>query len=153
MSANEERPPGSALDISDYIPLVMGLSDAELEARIAADRDTILRAIFAKMPEYFDPDAAAGTDAVVEWRILGRPDGGHDAFQMSIGRHTCDVAEGSQHEPQVTISIAPVPFVRVVTGKQNPIRLFTYGKLSVQGNLVLAAKVSKFFKIPDAASA
>jgi hypothetical protein len=141
------------LNISDYIPLTTQLSDAELDARIAEDRSRILGAIFARMPDYFDPAAAGDVDAIVEWRILGRPEGGHDTFHMVIRERLCSVSEGSHPNPSVTISLGPVPFVRVVTGQENPIRLFTFGKLSVKGNLVLAAKVSKFFDIPSVGSA
>ncbi len=150
---DEQQSAPEQLNISNYIPLALQLSDDQLEARIAEDRDVILKAIFSQMPEYFDPGAAGDTDAVVEWRILGRPGGGFDTFHMIIRERACSVSPGSHPQPSATIAIAPVPFVRVVTGQENPIRLFTFGKLSVQGNLVLAAKVSKFFKIPSGTSA
>ena len=153
MSKQEPQQTSGELNITEYLPLVLELSDTQLEERIASDRDRILRAIFAQMPEYFDPGVADGMDAVVEWRILGRPEGGYDTFQMIIRERQCRVAEGIDTEPHVTISIGPVPFVRVVTGQQNPIRLFTFGRLSVQGNLVLAARVSRLFQIPSVASA
>ena len=36
------------------------------------------------MGEHLKPEAAQGVDAVVHWKILDRPDGGYDHYELVI---------------------------------------------------------------------
>ena len=57
-------------------------------------RDQILNEIFRRMEEHFRADAARDTEAVIWWRIDGRPGGGHDDYETVISNGTCKVSEG-----------------------------------------------------------
>ena len=46
--------------------------------------------------------------------------------------------------------LGPVDFVRLVTGGTNGPKLFLLGRLKIEGDLLLAARVPGFFVIPRA---
>jgi putative sterol carrier protein len=143
--ADEQVP---AIDAEKYASLVAGASDEDLERGLAENRELLLGEIFKRMPERFAPDKAGDLDAVVEWRIGGRPDGGHDRWQLTINDRTCTVASGGDAEPTVTLSVAAVDFLKLITGNASGPMMFTFGKLKIRGDLLLAARIQSFFEVP-----
>ena len=139
-----------AIDPALFASLVRDATDDQLREGLAANRPLILGEIFRRMPERFDPKRAAGVEAVVEWRIPDRPDGGHDTWHMVLRDGRCEVAEGPAESPTVTYEIDPVDFIRLITGNASGPRLFLFGRLKIRGNLVLAARMPTFFRIPGA---
>lgn len=139
-----------SIDPALFVSLVRSASDKDLESGFAANREQILREVFAQMPEHFDPNRAEGVDAVIEWRILDRDDGGHDAFHLIISGGQCRLEHGSAERPSVTCEIAPVDFIRLVTGAASGPKLFLFGRLKVRGNVMLASRMQTFFEIPAA---
>jgi hypothetical protein len=140
----------SAIDPALFATLVREATDDQLREGLAANRDLILEEIFRRMPESFDPDRGGGVDAVVEWRILDRPGGGYDAWQMVIEDGQCRVQAGPADDPTVTYEIKPIDFIKLITNNASGPKLFLFGKLKITGNLLLAARMPAFFAIPGA---
>jgi putative sterol carrier protein len=136
------------IDPSEFAALVAEATDEQLADGFATNRDQLLGEIFRRMPERFNAERARGIEAVVEWRILDRADGGHDSFQVAIEDGTCRVEQGPAEDPAVTYEIAPVDFVKLVTGNASGPKLFLFGRLKVRGNLLLAARMQTLFSIP-----
>jgi len=126
-----------------------GIQD-ELALALRDDRDAFLDGAFRRMAESFDPRRAGALEAVVEWRIGGRPGGGHDRFQLHIGERECRVSREGGAEPSVVLTIEAADFLGLVTGAASGSRLFMVGKLKADGDLVLAARIPRMF---DARSA
>ena len=151
---NDESTPAQvppAVDPALFASLVRDATDDDLARGFSANRELILAEVFQRMPEHFDPNRAAGVSAVVEWRILERDDGGHDAFHLIIADGRCRLAHGPAERPAVTYEIAPVDFIRLVTGNASGPKLFLFGRLRISGNLLLAARMQTFFRIPGSA--
>jgi putative sterol carrier protein len=142
-----EVPP---IDPGEFAALVREASDDQLARGFATNRDQILREVFRRMPERFNAARAAGVDAVVEWRILERPGGGHDSFHIVIRDGACSLERQIAQAPAVTYEIAPVDFVKLITGNASGPKLFLFGRLKVRGNLLLAARMQAYFSIPGA---
>jgi putative sterol carrier protein len=113
-------------------------------------RDLFVSEVFRRMPERLNARAAAGTDATIAWRI-GRPGGGHDRYLVRIAEGKCDVTQGEDGEPRVSLQMDSLTFCKLVTGNANPVMQFMSGKLSVRGDLMFAAGVTRFFDIPTPA--
>jgi putative sterol carrier protein len=148
---NDESTPeeaSSAIDPALFASLVRDATDDDLARGLSANRELILAEVFKRMPEHFDPERAAGVSAIVEWRILERDDGGHDAFHLIIEDGRCRLQQGPAERPVVTYEIAPVDFIRLVTGSASGPKLFLFGRLKISGNLLLAARMQTFFRIP-----
>jgi putative sterol carrier protein len=142
---DDSSPP---LDPTEYAALVRDASDEELAAGMRTNRDLVLRQVFGQMAEHLDPDTSREAEAVVEWRIGGREDGGHDRFQVRIDRGTCEVTRDGDQEPSVVYTIGPVDFIRLVTGNASGPELFMTGRITVDGDLMLAAMTQSWFRQP-----
>ena len=148
MSSN---PDFTSLSAEDFAGLVASASDEQLaEVMEGPQRQTALREIFARMAEHLDPSKARNQDAVVLFEITGRPDGGHDQFQVVIRDGSCTVAEEATEEPRVTLKVEPVPFLKLITNRVSGPELFMTGKLKIEGDLMFAPQLTSLFRIPTA---
>ena len=141
-------PAEPALNPAAFAALVREASEEQLASGMAANRELILTEVFRQMPASLDAAAAAGVDAVVEWRIAGREDGGHDAWQVTIRDGAASVERGAPTEPQVVFAIGAVDFLRLVVGAAEGPELFMHGRLKVEGDLVLALRMPQLFRLP-----
>lgn len=136
------------IEPAEYAAMVRDATDEQLSAGMRVNRDLILDQVFAQMAEHLDPDATAQADAVIEWRIGGRADGAHDRYQVAIRRGACEIAPGGDRDATVVYSIGPVEFIRLVTGNVSGPDLFMTGRLTIEGDLMLAAMAQSWFRAP-----
>ena len=140
----------SMIPPEQFAELISQASDEQIADGMAANRELILREIFTRMPEQFDPAKASDVNAVVQWEITEGPDGSTDRWQLTIKDGACTCTEGGEAEPDVTFSVAPIDFVKLIAGAESGPKLFVFGKLRIRGNLMLAARVQGFFRMPGA---
>jgi predicted lipid carrier protein YhbT len=135
------------MDPEQYAALVRETPDDQLEAGVTANRDLILAEIFKAMPARFLPDR--GSDRLVaEWRIKRDADEGHNAWQVRVGDGQCEVVPGGHAQPDVTLTIGPVDFVKLVAGVVTGPALFMAGRLEIGGDLAAAARMDAMFRTP-----
>lgn len=132
----------------DYARVVAVASDADLSAALAERREDLLATVFRKMEDRFDADVAGGARAVLEFRVVGRSDGGVDRWQASVADGECTTCRDGDARPDATLTIRPVDFLRMVTGNVAGTRLFMFGRLRIEGDLLLAARMHDWFRIP-----
>jgi putative sterol carrier protein len=53
-------------------------------------------------------------------------------------------------DPRLAITVAPVDFVKVVSGNANPVIMFMSGRLKAKGDMGLAANIQNIFAVPRA---
>lgn len=136
---------------SEFARLVKTTPEAEMRQLLeGAQRREILDGIFARMPESFRPGRAAGLDAVIQWTITGGANGS-DTYEIRIADGACTTspATGTTH-PTLAITVAPVDFVKVVSGNANPVLMFMSGKLKAKGDMMLAVNIPNLFEVPKA---
>ncbi|MGH2980836.1 MAG: SCP2 sterol-binding domain-containing protein [Solirubrobacterales bacterium] len=153
MSSNPGDQTPDLTDVSpeDFAALVANASDEQLaEAMSGPQRQLALREIFARMADHMDPVKAKGHDAVVHFQILGRPDGGHDDFELIVRDGKGSVSETPSEEPRVTLKIEPVAFLKLITNQKSGPELFMTGKLKLEGDLMFAPQIASLFRIPTA---
>jgi putative sterol carrier protein len=124
-------------------------SDEQLAEGMRVNRDAILEQIFASMPERIDAVKTAEVTLVAEWRIRDRDDGGADRWQVHIDNGRCRVERDGTAEPDVVYEIGAVDFLKLVTGNEHGPKLFLFGRLRIHGNLLVAARMPSFFKVPE----
>ena len=140
----------TTLDASELARLVDRTSERELRHRlIGGVREVALREIFRRMPEYLRPARAAGFDAVVAWQITGaggdgRPDA-VDEYWLQVRDGRCTVLSDQTGQADVSIRTDPTTLLRIVTGNEDPVVAVLKQHLSVQGDLALAARLTKLF--------
>jgi putative sterol carrier protein len=139
----------SAVRPEQFAALVRDASDEQLEAGFRENREVLLEEIFRRMPEQFDPERAAGVEAVIEWQVT-RPDGEPDRWQLAIRDGTCTLARDGTAKPDVSLRVAPVDFVKLITGVDAGPKMFVFGRLRIRGNVMLAARMQGWFRMPTA---
>jgi putative sterol carrier protein len=112
-------------------------------------RRAVLEAIFWQMPQHFDRRAAAGMNSIIRWHITGGPGGASDTYELHIDGGRCRARRGeSDAEPRLTISLDAAEFVRLATGNSDPMKAYFSSRITLAGDIMLAAKLQSLFRIP-----
>jgi putative sterol carrier protein len=128
----------------DLMELATG-GDDEIARRIH-DTGTgeVLDAIFTGMAERFQPDKASGVDAAIQWLIA---DGGDEhAYALEVRDGSCETVRGRVDNPRVTLATDAVSFAKLMAGKAPGPMLYMSGKLKIQGDLMLAQRMTSLFE-------
>jgi putative sterol carrier protein len=144
----------SAFDPEDFAKLIAGSSDEMIAEVIdGPQRKQVLDEIFSRMAEHVEPEKARGTDAVVHFKIPGRPEeegGGNDHYEVIFENGSCTAGDQPAQEPKVTIKVGGVDFLKLAASKTSGPTLFMTGKLKLEGDVMLAGRLTGFFRIPSA---
>jgi hypothetical protein len=155
--------PGAAAAIADlesvtpedFAKLIAAASDDELAAIVNGPaRNLLLDEIFRRMAEHVDPVGIGGTNAIVHFKILDRPEelgGGHDHYEVVFDGGSCHASNQPEREPNVTIKVGPQHFLKLASNQASGPVLFMTGKLQLEGDVMLASRLTSFFRIPSAA--
>jgi putative sterol carrier protein len=151
--------PIAVTDLADFAPeqfaeLIASASDDQLSEIIHGPlRKQVLDEIFSRMAEHVELAQIAGLDAVVHFRILDRPEdqgGGYDHYEVVFADGACRASDSPEREPKVTIKVGGVNFLKLAAGKASGPVLFMTGKLKLEGDVMLASRLTSFFRIPSA---
>lgn len=111
-------------------------------------RRLVIGTIFRQMPKRLDREQAKDVETVVDWKIGGRPDGGVDHYQVTIAGGRCSVIRNPSAQPRATLELDGVDFMRLVTGAAQGPELFMSGRLRIDGDLMLTARLPALFRVP-----
>jgi putative sterol carrier protein len=99
---------------------------------------------FDAMAGRFRADKAAGTNAVIQYDVSGE---GGGTWHAVIKDGTCSVTGGPATSPNLTLQIAALDWLDMLSGKQSGQMLFMSGKLKVKGDMGLAMKLGSMFQM------
>ena len=139
------------VDETQLVQIVAGATDQQLEELMASEaRKDIVEDIFRRMAEHVDPDRARDVNAVVHWKIYDRPEGGYDHYEVVLEGGTCTVTESPSREAAITLKLKPADFLKLVSGNASGPTMFMTGKLKLEGDVMLASRLTSMFRIPKA---
>jgi putative sterol carrier protein len=139
----------ASIDPEQVAGAISSISDEQLREGLSGpQREAIIGEVFRRMEAHFKPSSAAGVDAVIQWKITGRPDGGFDHYEVVLRDGACATSKAPQHEPRVTLALDGVDFMRLVTGNAAGPMLFMSGKLKIEGDLMFSTQIQSMFTIP-----
>ena len=139
------------VDEAQLVQIVAGATDQQLEELMASEaRKDILDDVFRRMADHVDGDRARDVTTVLHWKIYDRPEGGYDHYEVVLEGGTCTVSESPSREPAVTLKLKPVHFLKLVSGHASGPTMFMTGKLKLEGNVMLASRLTSMFHIPKA---
>jgi len=114
-------------------------------------RRRVLDEVFGRMETLFKPDAARGRDALIRWRITEGDEESGDVYETHIAHGACVVTpERTDRTPQLSLTMAALEFLRLVSGNASGPTLFFTRKLKAKGDIRLAGGLTHFFDIPKA---
>ena len=129
--------------MADLAELTNG-SDDEIAGRLHdAGTEQVLDAVFEGMRERFQPDKAAGVDATLQWLITD--DGTEHPYTLTVKDGTISTERGQADSPKVTLTTDAVSFAKLMAGKAVGPQLYMTGKLKINGDLMLAQRMTSFF--------
>jgi hypothetical protein len=138
----------------DFATLIARLSDEEIAEMVGGpQRKQVLDEIFNRMADHVDPAQVGDLDAVVHFKILDRPaeqGGGYDHYEVIFAEGACRASDSPGQDPEVTIKTSGVHFLKLAAGKASGPVLFMTGKLRLDGDVMLASRLTSFFRIPSA---
>lgn len=139
----------------DFAKLIAESSDEQIaEVVNGPQRKPVLDQIFGRMADHVEADKLGSTEAVVHFKILDRPDdqgGGYDHYEVVFENGKCAASGEVKRDPNVTIKVGPVEFLKLAANKASGPTLFMTGKLKLEGDVMLASRLTTFFRIPTAA--
>jgi SCP-2 sterol transfer family len=141
-------------DPQQFAELIGTASDEQLSELIHGPlRKRVLDEIFSRMADHVEPAQIAGLDAVVHFKILDRPEdqgGGYDHYEVVFADGACRASDSPEREPKVTIKVGGENFLKLAAGNASGPVLFMTGKLKLEGDVMLASRLTSFFRIPSA---
>jgi class 3 adenylate cyclase len=119
--------------------------DEDLERRFA--NPVALRAIFSAMCVGFQPSVALGFegDIVID---LHRGDGERHAagsWTIEVGPKRASARRGPAEDPAVTVHVSVADFIRLISGELSGIGGMAQGRVDVDGDVLLAARMVEMF--------
>lgn len=93
--------------------------------------------LLRRMPEALDPEAAAGTEAVIQYEIS-------DPTYQVLKDGSLSVHDGRAENPDLTVSISDENLLRLFRGQLNPMSALMTGKIKVKGDMMLAQRLVGF---------
>eukprot|EP00456_Euglypha_rotunda_P027338 TRINITY_DN21874_c0_g2_i2.p2 TRINITY_DN21874_c0_g2~~TRINITY_DN21874_c0_g2_i2.p2 ORF type:complete len:136 (+),score=34.84 TRINITY_DN21874_c0_g2_i2:213-620(+) len=92
-----------------------------------------------KLPSAFDAAAAADTDCTIQFNLV-------EPMHVLIRNRHCEVKSGVAASPDVSLTMEDDDFVALMTGELNGMAAFMTGKLKVDGDLMLAQRLTNLFE-------
>jgi putative sterol carrier protein len=115
---------------------------SEIEAE-APQSAVSVEGIFERMPDTFQPEAAAGVEVIFQYNIIGA--GGGDWY-VTVKEGTCQVEAGLHDNPVTTLKMEAPDFIDLVEGQLPAMQAYTSGKLKIEGDLMKSQLIQKLFK-------
>jgi alkanesulfonate monooxygenase SsuD/methylene tetrahydromethanopterin reductase-like flavin-dependent oxidoreductase (luciferase family) len=129
--------------------LVAGRSDAEIEKRFG--RAVTQKAIFAAMARAYVPEVAAGFEGEIVYELTRSSNGRRtpDVWTLRVqdGRATAVQAGGAA--PAVLVRLPLPDFARIVSGELHPAAALMDGRMELEGDLRVAARLGEMFGGPS----
>ena len=115
----------------------------QAEAAPAPASEATVQSVFARMPQAFRAEKAAGVELVFQFRISGE---GGGEWSAAIKESACTVTPGLHEKPTTTIKMSAEDFLNLMSGKLPAMQAYTTGKLKIEGDLMKSQLIEKLFK-------
>jgi putative sterol carrier protein len=106
-------------------------------------RGYVLRRIFLGMQRAFDRSRADEVEAVIDFLV------DDDRYRMAIADGRCRWRRKAEGDPDVSVQVGGVPFLKMATGNVTGPELFMRGQLKLKGDLMLGSRLAALFPPPS----
>jgi alkanesulfonate monooxygenase SsuD/methylene tetrahydromethanopterin reductase-like flavin-dependent oxidoreductase (luciferase family)/putative sterol carrier protein len=114
-----------------------------------AGSGTGLRMLFGAMAQAYEPDKAAGFSGELQYD-LRRSSGVIVSWTITLGPERASVRPGTASAPALTLKLGLVDFVRIAGGDLDPGKALLTGRMDLEGDLAIAARLGEMFGQPAA---
>lgn len=114
----------------------------ELRANLTPELEAqILDELFARFPEYLDPERTKDVSETFAWKV------GDRRWVVAIDHGRATVTEGDE-PARVTLCLDTVDLLGLVTGTADPALLFFTGRLTLEGDDAFVLELAPYFRAP-----
>ncbi len=103
-----------------------------------------LNQLIHMLPDYFQPERAAGVDVSVQVNLAGEKGG---VWVVTIQNQTCKVTDGICELPTITVEAEAQDVLDMINGSLDPMSAFMMGRLRLKGDRGKAMKLISLFKV------
>jgi alkanesulfonate monooxygenase SsuD/methylene tetrahydromethanopterin reductase-like flavin-dependent oxidoreductase (luciferase family)/putative sterol carrier protein len=121
--------------------------DRRLERTAGSARG--LKVLFGAMAQAYEPDKADGFRGELQYD-LRRSDGEVVSWTIALGPERASVHPGTAGAPALTLKLRLADFVRLAGGDLDPGKALLTGRMDLQGDLAVAARLGEMFGRPAA---
>src|SRR3954447_7076348 len=114
-----------------------------------AGSGTGLKVLFGAMAQAYEPDKAGGFSGDLQYD-LRRSNGELVSWTVTFGPEVATVRPGTADAPALTLKLGVVDFVRMAGGDLDPGKALLTGRLDMEGDLAIAARLGEMFGQPAA---
>jgi len=136
---------GVALVAPKIVPKLYVRYGTKVDSSLSSEVDMSqmsMEEIFSGMVERFNPDAAEGLKAVLQFSLTGVQSG---EFFIDIKDSTATLVRGVDRSPELLVEIDSEDWVAVVEGKLDGTQAYMSGKMKVTGDMNLLLKLNQLF--------
>ena len=108
-----------------------------------------LKVLFGAMAQAYEPDKAAGFSGDLQYD-LRRANGELVSWTVTLGPEGASVRPGTASAPALTLKLGVVDFVRLAGGDLDPGKALLTGRMDMEGDLAIAARLGEMFGQPSA---
>jgi putative sterol carrier protein len=108
-----------------------------------------LKVLFGAMAQAYEPDKAAGFSGDLQYD-LRRANGELASWTVTLGPEGASVRPGTASAPALTLKLGVVDFVRIAGGDLDPGKALLTGRMDLEGDLAIAARLGEMFGQPSA---
>ncbi len=119
-----------------------GITPKEFAERGLVPRPDSIETFMLIMSQGFKPDAAANTQATIQFHFSGEIEG---SCHLKIAAGRMEALQGAAEDPDLTIQAPFDTWMDITTGRANGQQLFLRRKYRVQGDLSLLMKMKQLF--------
>jgi alkanesulfonate monooxygenase SsuD/methylene tetrahydromethanopterin reductase-like flavin-dependent oxidoreductase (luciferase family) len=114
-----------------------------------AGSGTGLKVLFGAMAQAYEPDKAGGFSGDLQYD-LRRSNGELVSWTVTLGPERARVRPGTASAPALTLKLGVVDFVRLAGGDLDPGKALLTGRMDMEGDLAIAARLGEMFGQPAA---
>ncbi|MFX1580275.1 MAG: SCP2 sterol-binding domain-containing protein, partial [Promethearchaeota archaeon] len=136
---------GVALTASSIVPKIYVQSGLKVDSSLPSKVDMSqlsMEALFLGMVERFNPDAAKGVKALLQFTLTGLQSGD---FFIDIKDSTATLVKGVDRSPEFLVEIDSEDWVAVVEGRLDGTQAYMTGKMKVKGDMNLLFILEQLF--------
>jgi alkanesulfonate monooxygenase SsuD/methylene tetrahydromethanopterin reductase-like flavin-dependent oxidoreductase (luciferase family) len=127
--------------------LVRRSDDRRLERVLGSERG--LKVIFGAMAQAYEPDKAGGFSGELEYELT-RADGAVINWTVALDGDHAHVRPGAASAPALKLKLGLADFVRLAGRDLDPGKALLTGRMDLEGDLALAARLGEMFGQPSA---
>ena len=114
-----------------------------------AGSGTGLKVLFGAMAQAYVPSSAAGFGGDLQYD-LRRSNGELVSWTVTLGPEQASVRPGTASAPALTLKLGVADFIRVAGGDLDPGKALLTGRMDMEGDLAIAARLGEMFGQPAA---